>query len=342
MAVRITKSLDKLRSQVNALAPKRSKLSDGWLGDAKHSMRKSDHNPEPDGTVDALDITHDPKNGVDIQRLCNAIIASKDRRVSYLICNGQIISGNGGPKPWVKRPYNGANRHDKHLHVSVLDAYQDDTAAWDINSAFSAAPPRPKPAPKPSPVTKPVSSTPKPVDDQTIHTARVQQQLKDLGYHEVGTIDGIWGIKTEAAVLAFRNENGLPLVPKIDDALLAALLTAPPRYVAPERATATAKDLKEQGSLTIKAADAVRTGAVVVGAGGAVLGGADAVEQADPVGSKLGILKQIVDIVDPVKDFIAANLWWILPAAGIAAFWYATKIVKVRVEDHRAGKNVGL
>ncbi|TIL32421.1 hypothetical protein [Mesorhizobium sp.] len=44
-AVRITKRLDTLHSQVNRLAPKRSKLSDGWLGDAKHSMRKSDHNP---------------------------------------------------------------------------------------------------------------------------------------------------------------------------------------------------------------------------------------------------------------------------------------------------------
>ncbi|RWC06670.1 MAG: hypothetical protein EOQ56_03895 [Mesorhizobium sp.] len=108
-AVRIIKSLDTLRSQVNKLAPGRSKLSDRWLGDAKHSMRKSGHNPEPEGTVDAFDLTHDPKNGVDIQKVCDAIIASRDPRVSYLICNGKIIAGNGGPQPWVKRNYTGAN-----------------------------------------------------------------------------------------------------------------------------------------------------------------------------------------------------------------------------------------
>jgi len=133
---RLTESLKTLRSQVNALTPKRSKLSDGWIGDSKHSMRKSDHNPEPDGTVDAFDLTHDPKNGVDIQKVCDAIIASKDKRVSYLICNGQIIAGNGGPQPWVKRPYSGANKHNKHLHVSVLDKFQDDTTPWQIAAAF--------------------------------------------------------------------------------------------------------------------------------------------------------------------------------------------------------------
>lgn len=137
VTVRITKSLNTLRSQVNALAPKRSKASDGWLGDAKHSMRKSDHNPEPDGTVDAFDLTHDPKNGVDIQRVRDAIVASKDRRVSYLICNGFITAGNGGPKPWIARVYIGTNKHNKHLHVSVLDAYQDDTTPWKIEAAFT-------------------------------------------------------------------------------------------------------------------------------------------------------------------------------------------------------------
>jgi hypothetical protein len=135
-AARISKSLATLRSQVNALAPNRSKASDGWISDAAHAARKSDHNPEADGTVDAFDLTHDPKGGVDIQKVCDAIIASKDKRVSYLICNGQITSGNSGPKPWVKRPYTGANKHNHHMHVSVLDKFQDDETKWAIDSAF--------------------------------------------------------------------------------------------------------------------------------------------------------------------------------------------------------------
>ncbi len=88
MSWKLVPALVTLRSQVNTLAPKRSKLSDGAVADVAHSKRKSDHNPEADGTVDAFDLTHDPKGGVDIQKVCDAIIASKDKRVSYLICAG--------------------------------------------------------------------------------------------------------------------------------------------------------------------------------------------------------------------------------------------------------------
>lgn len=135
-APRLVKSLIKFRDQVNRLAPNRSKRSDGWIGDRKHSMRKSDHNPEPDGTVDAFDLTHDPKNGVTIQKVADAIVASKDRRVSYLICNGKIVSGVGSAAPWRWRGYSGANKHTLHLHVSVRDGPQDDTTPWQIAAAF--------------------------------------------------------------------------------------------------------------------------------------------------------------------------------------------------------------
>ena len=72
MSYRIAKSLGLLAATVNAAAPNRSKASDGWIGDASHAARKSDHNPNrtpgdgiPDGVVCALDITHDPANGCD-------------------------------------------------------------------------------------------------------------------------------------------------------------------------------------------------------------------------------------------------------------------------------------
>ena len=67
----------------------------------------------------------------------------------------------------------------------------------------------------------------------------VQEQLDKLGYPEVGSFDGRWGSKTRAAVLAFRADNGLPIVPQVDAELLAALLIAKPRPVAPERKNAT-------------------------------------------------------------------------------------------------------
>jgi hypothetical protein len=67
---------------------------------------------------------------------------------------------------------------------------------------------------------------------------RVQQQLKDLGYTEVGGIDGRAGDYTATAIRAFRAENGLPAGDQIDDALLLALQKAKPRVVAPARSDA--------------------------------------------------------------------------------------------------------
>jgi GH24 family phage-related lysozyme (muramidase) len=75
--------------------------------------------------------------------------------------------------------------------------------------------------------------------------AHVQSRLRALGYYEVGEIDGGENglAKTRATILAFRNDNGLPITPDIDDELLVALATATPRPVAASRANATAKDL---------------------------------------------------------------------------------------------------
>jgi hypothetical protein len=136
MAWRTAESLKKLRTQINELAPNRSKASDGTIGDSAHASRNSDHNPwvmdGNTGVVTAMDITHDPDHGCDAGKLVNAIRNNQDSRVKYVIYNRQIMSSTNHPWEW--RPYSGVNPHIKHCHISVKPdrSHYDGTADWII------------------------------------------------------------------------------------------------------------------------------------------------------------------------------------------------------------------
>lgn len=134
MSYRIAESLDVLRGQVDARWPGRDKTSDGWIADAAHAARASDHNPNAAGIVTALDITHDPQSGCDTGKIAEAIRASRDPRVKYLIFNRRISNSAsiGGKPAWAWRVYSGSSPHSTHLHVSVLADRADDEAPWVI------------------------------------------------------------------------------------------------------------------------------------------------------------------------------------------------------------------
>lgn len=124
-------ALVRLRSEIDAKFPARSKASDGWIGDSAHSARRSDHNPDAKGMVHAIDITNDPAHGVRCEDLVEQLILSKDRRVKYIIWDYEIISGPAGPSPWVRRHYSGSNPHTKHMHIScVYGPLENDTSTW--------------------------------------------------------------------------------------------------------------------------------------------------------------------------------------------------------------------
>jgi hypothetical protein len=203
MTWRLARSLEKLRSQVNSAWPKRSKVSDGTIGDARHSAQKSDHNPDPGGVVRALDITHDPVEGPDSEKLANALLASRDPRIKYIISNKKIVSGAGGTKPWVWRPYDGANAHSRHVHISVVPGPAgDDTADWKIGAPGVATDPAPaKPAP---PINRPL----------LVFGAKNSKAVEDLqrllnAHGRALVVDGDFGPKTLAAVKAFQEQHGL-------------------------------------------------------------------------------------------------------------------------------------
>jgi hypothetical protein len=121
MSWRVAKSIIQLRDQIDIKAPKRSKASDGTIGDAAHAASTSDHNPWVKdgavGVVTALDITDDPADGCNAQQIVQALIESRDPRIKYIIWNKQIISST--VKPWDWRPYGGKNPHTRHFHLSI-------------------------------------------------------------------------------------------------------------------------------------------------------------------------------------------------------------------------------
>ncbi len=116
-----------LREQVNVRWPNRDKASDGWIGDAAHQARPSDHNPDADGWVHALDID---KDGIDADRLAAELIAYArnlepgSRRLKYVVYKGRIASGTYPDKFWTWRA--GDWGHYQHIHVSFTAAAELD------------------------------------------------------------------------------------------------------------------------------------------------------------------------------------------------------------------------
>lgn len=127
-------SLNALMDEVEAWDPI-PRTSDGTVGDTAHSARLSDHNPDENGVVRALDAGEsDDAQG---DQLFEALRASKDDRIAYVIHDGFRFLGAKYPllgtrQPWVNIPYTGLNAHLKHNHTSVNEAYDDDGRPWHL------------------------------------------------------------------------------------------------------------------------------------------------------------------------------------------------------------------
>ena len=117
---KLSKAAEQLRSEINAKYPKRDKRSDGWIGDTAHNARKSDHNPDKNGWVRAIDIDSDLVKGFNkeswlLAEQIKTIALKGDKRISYVIHQHRIASPL---KNWAWRVYKGSNPHVSHIHIS--------------------------------------------------------------------------------------------------------------------------------------------------------------------------------------------------------------------------------
>lgn len=188
MAYYLAPSLVKLRDQINDRWPSRSKASDGWIGDAAHNARKSDHNPDyaSGGVVRAIDVT---LNGVNMAEIIAAV--QSDSRTSYFIHKG-VIRGEPG---FSARKYTGANAHNIHIHISIKHTKAAESGhAWKLGGGGGSV--------------APVKTPAKPKPKGTAENKSIQTALKAMGL-SVGVIDGVNGSMQKAAVKAFQKHHGL-------------------------------------------------------------------------------------------------------------------------------------
>ena len=236
----LSPALARFRDEINARWPSRSKVSDGWIGDASHAARYSSHNPlwsasgRWSGVVRAIDVTNDSEE----MRLAVVKAAVGHPACWYVISKGVIYSRTYG---WVPRRYTGSNPHNSHVHISL----SENSVAWD-----SAVPWLPKPAEQPAPrqivKVQPRAVSLKVVRNQFMRAAglmdgkpaprnavrRVQRSLNATVGARL-SVDGIAGERTLNAWGQHERKVGKVGRPRIPDAKsLAALAQGRFRVVA--------------------------------------------------------------------------------------------------------------
>lgn len=181
----------------------------------------------------------------------------------------------------------------------------------------------------------------------------IQDKLRALGFYEVGMSDGHWNTKTTGAWSAFQAHAGLRVTGHYDAESKAAFEAAEvPREVSPERAEATADDLRAMGSDTIAHADnvtwlgRVKQGlglTVASGAGAEQMGLLDKAQNAIDKGEQAkGIWESVHGYLAPLLDRPELLIFGVAVfALGCAACYIAERIRENRTADHNSGVHAG-
>jgi len=133
----------RLRDQIDRRWPKRDRRSDGWIGDSAHSAagRISDHNPDSEGIVYAIDIDENmgqgaARNGRTAQHLADQLVAYAmsdlpgHARIKYVVYENQIASGTYRSSWWKWRGK--GYGHTQHIHISFTKAAKLDSSIYPL------------------------------------------------------------------------------------------------------------------------------------------------------------------------------------------------------------------
>ena len=133
--------LIELRYEFNQENPQRDKGADGWIGDAKHQTETSDHNPNSQGAVLALDIDSTGPFPVPFDDYIEYIVVehrmNRMQFCEYVIWNRKIASIKSG---WNWIPYTGtSDPHTGHAHFSARHDHRnnDSTTPWGLDDRMT-------------------------------------------------------------------------------------------------------------------------------------------------------------------------------------------------------------
>jgi len=124
-----------LREQIDDAFADRDRTSDGWIGDTRHAARPSDHNPDANGWVRAIDVDRDlsgkakPDIMPDLADQIRLAGKSGEKRIAYVIFDGRIASSRLN---WRWRKYTGSNKHNHHCHISFTKKGDEDGSYFNI------------------------------------------------------------------------------------------------------------------------------------------------------------------------------------------------------------------
>jgi hypothetical protein len=208
--------LRSILAEATRISPGRSTASDGTVGDAAHSARISDHNPDSRGVVHACDVTHDTV-GVRAQDRFDAhawgeIIRARckvgtERRVKYLVSynfglRSDVIASPNTGWAWKRQS---ARDHASHLHISIkYESWVERSTDPIFISGFGSPPPTTDPG---------VPAPPPPTGGKVV----------DVIAHPSGT--GYYVVKDDGAVHAYGDaryyggSNGFSHAPIVDMAV---------------------------------------------------------------------------------------------------------------------------
>lgn len=135
MKPKLCKAGRQLREQIDDAFPDRDRTSDGWVGDTRHAARPSDHNPDANGWVRAIDVDRNlsgkakPDIMPDLADQIRLAGKSGEKRISYVIFDGRIASSRLN---WRWRKYTGSNKHNHHCHISFTKKGDEDGSYFNI------------------------------------------------------------------------------------------------------------------------------------------------------------------------------------------------------------------